>query len=264
MCNWFQNKSPTHTFAVDWDTWHGNLAAPCYFNGASPTGSARWGYCLQRHLACEGLYEGSLLPAVATQPPGQFALRSMATHGDASTLTYNRVQLTALDGTPWRTDISPALDGGSFEHFKTSVRPPSVYLLAPSGARRHSPTVVSAPCGAQLRLFTVFEPPLSADKNRQCVIVALASHNISTIVHGTSKFRFTWRESWCNCAKNALHADRGRVISLPRERELLDTFGVRIWQWIYVAFIWHPGFDSMIATISWRQMHKTIIFCLNF
>ena len=24
------------------------------------------------------------------------------------------------------------------------------------------------------------------------------------------------------------------------------------------------GFDSMIATISWRQMHKTIIFCLNF
>ena len=57
MCNWFQNKSPTHTFAVDWDTWHGNWAAPCYFNGASPTGSARWGYCLQRHLACEGLYQ---------------------------------------------------------------------------------------------------------------------------------------------------------------------------------------------------------------
>ena len=25
-----------------------------------------------------------------------------------------------------------------------------------------------------------------------------------------------------------------------------------------------PGFDSMIATISWRQMHKTIIFCMNF
>ena len=25
-----------------------------------------------------------------------------------------------------------------------------------------------------------------------------------------------------------------------------------------------PGFDSMIATISWRQMHKVIIFCLNF
>ena len=92
----------------------------------------------------------------------------------------------------------------------------------------------------------------------------LASHNIPTIVHGTSKFRYTWRESWCYCARNALHADRGRVISLPRERELLDTFGVRIWQWIYFAFIWHPGFDSMIATISWRQMHKPIIFCLNF
>ena len=25
----------------------------------------------------------------------------------------------------------------------------------------------------------------------------------------------------------------------------------------------NPGFDIMIATISWRQMHKTIIFCLN-
>ena len=37
----------------------------------------------------------------------------------------------------------------------------------------------------------------------------LASHNISTIVHGTSKFRYTWQESWCNCARNALHADRG-------------------------------------------------------
>ena len=25
----------------------------------------------------------------------------------------------------------------------------------------------------------------------------------------------------------------------------------------------NPGFDIMIATISWRQMHKTIIFCFN-
>ena len=115
--------------------------------------------------------EGSLLSAVANQPPGQFALRSMATHGDASTLTYNQVQLTTLDCAPWRTDISPALDGGSFEHFKTSVWP--LPLLAPSGARRHSPTVVPALCGPQLRSFAVFEPPLNADKNRQCVIVAL-------------------------------------------------------------------------------------------
>ena len=56
MWNWFQNKSPTHTFAVDCETWHCKWAAPCYFNGASPTGSLRWGYCLQWHLACEGLY----------------------------------------------------------------------------------------------------------------------------------------------------------------------------------------------------------------
>ena len=53
MCNSFQNKSPTHTIAMDWDTWHGNWAAPCYFNGASPTGSPLWCNCLQRHLACE-------------------------------------------------------------------------------------------------------------------------------------------------------------------------------------------------------------------
>ena len=50
------NKSPTHTFAVDCETWHCKWAAPCYFNGALPTGSLRWGYCLQWHLACEGLY----------------------------------------------------------------------------------------------------------------------------------------------------------------------------------------------------------------
>ena len=56
MCNWFQNKSPIHTFAVDWETWHCNWAMPCYFNGASPTGSPRWGHCLRQHLACEGLY----------------------------------------------------------------------------------------------------------------------------------------------------------------------------------------------------------------
>ena len=33
MRNWFQNQSPTHTFAVDWDTWHVNWVAPCQFNG---------------------------------------------------------------------------------------------------------------------------------------------------------------------------------------------------------------------------------------
>ena len=60
MCNWFKNKSPTHTFAVDCETWHCKWAAPCYFNGALPTGSLRWGYCLQWHLACEGLYKVSL------------------------------------------------------------------------------------------------------------------------------------------------------------------------------------------------------------
>ena len=106
--------------------------------------------------------EGSLLPAVATKPPDQFALRSKLTHGSASTLTYNQVQLTMLNGAPWWTYISPVLDGVNFEHFKTSVRPPR--LLVPSGAWWHSPTVVSVLCGAQLRSFKVLEPPLSADK----------------------------------------------------------------------------------------------------
>ena len=40
--------------------------------------------------------EGSLLPTVATQPPGHLALRSTATHGSASTLTYNRGRSAAL------------------------------------------------------------------------------------------------------------------------------------------------------------------------
>ena len=56
MCNWFQNKSTTQTFAVDWDTWHVNWVALCYFNGASPTESPRWGHGLQGQLVCEGLY----------------------------------------------------------------------------------------------------------------------------------------------------------------------------------------------------------------
>ena len=52
----FKTNHPPTTSAMDWDAWYGNWAAPCYFNEASPTGSPRWGHCLQRHLACEGLY----------------------------------------------------------------------------------------------------------------------------------------------------------------------------------------------------------------
>ena len=71
MCNWFTNKSPTHTFAVDCETWHCKWAAPCYFNGALPTGSLRWGYCLQWHLACEGLYRRHRCFDVGVVAPAQ-------------------------------------------------------------------------------------------------------------------------------------------------------------------------------------------------
>ena len=57
MCNWFQNKSPTHTFAVDWDTWHVNWVAPCHFNGGFANRKSPVTRRLaQRQLACEGLY----------------------------------------------------------------------------------------------------------------------------------------------------------------------------------------------------------------
>ena len=140
--------------------------------------------------------EGSLLPTVATQPPGHLALRSTATHGSASTLT---LQSRTLGCAPWRTDFSPALVGGSFEHFKTSVRPPP--LLAPSSARWHSPTVVSALCGAQLHSFTVFEPSLSADKNRQCVIVALSSQCYCTLFVLLLHHRCKQRRCYCSISR---------------------------------------------------------------
>ena len=58
-------------------------------------------------------------------------------------------------------------------------------------------------------------------------------------------------------------ADRGRVISLPREKRLLDILESEFDSGSTSNLFDNPGFDIMIATISWRQMHKTIIFCLN-
>ena len=59
---------------------------------------------------------------------------------------------------------------------------------------------------------------------------------------------------------------RGRVISLPRDRELLEFFGVRIWQWIYVAFIiWHPGIwqhdRNHIVTTNAQNNYILFEFC---
>ena len=156
----------------------------------------------------------------------------------------------------------------------------------------------------------------------------LASHNISTIVHETSKFRYTWRESWCNCIWKTLyliftlnspakkfisghfHIMASAVITwsgigqasaydwrnTPSElfdfhsqsqgrcwyvRTALETLSTQIggewsasrakenyWTLLESEFdsgstshlFDTPGFDSMIATISWRQMRKTINF----
>ena len=48
-------------------------------------------------------------------------------------------------------------------------------------------------------------------------------------------------------ALETLSAQIGGLISLPRERELLDTFEVRIWQWIYVG-IWQHDRNNIVTT----------------
>ena len=56
----------------------------------------------------------------------------------------------------------------------------------------------------------------------------------------------------------------GECSSLPREKRLFDLLGQNLTVDLRRMYFNNPGFDIMIATISWRQMHKTIIFCLNF
>ena len=53
------------------------------------------------------------------------------------------------------------------------------------------------------------------------------------------------------------------MISLPREKRLLNILESEFDSGSTSNLFDNPGFDIMIATISWRQMHKTIIFCLN-
>ena len=52
-----------------------------------------------------------------------------------------------------------------------------------------------------------FDTPLRLVTSRPsfCQTRHLGSHNISAIVHETSKFRYTWRESWCNCVWKTLY-----------------------------------------------------------
>ena len=83
--------------------------------------------------------------------------------GDWRRCQYVYLQLSTIDDARPRSMTA--------KYFTCAPRRTAPPLLAPSGARWRSPTVVSALCGAQLRSSTVCEPPLSADKNRQCVIV---------------------------------------------------------------------------------------------
>ena len=86
-----------------------------------------------------------------------------------------RSQLSTIDigldsGKPWiqAGTLRPELDHNTVRHFDTPLR-----------------LVTSRPSFCQTR--------------------HLASHNISAIVHETSKFRYTWRESWCNCVWKTLY-----------------------------------------------------------
>ena len=57
----------------------------------------------------------------------------------------------------------------------------------------------------------------------------------------------------------------GRVLKPPARKEIIWPFGSQnLTVDLRRMYFNNPGFDIMIATISWRQMHKTIIFCLNF
>ena len=70
----------------------------------------------------------------------------------------------------------------------------------------------------------------------------LASHNISIIVHETSKFRYTWRESWCNCIWKTLYLNLYSQLAsveihlrpfphhgLGRDHVIRHRSGIRVW-----------------------------------
>ena len=70
----------------------------------------------------------------------------------------------------------------------------------------------------------------------------LASHNISIIVHETSKFRYTWRESWCNCVWKTLYLNLYSQLAsveihlrpfphhgLGRDHVIRHRSGIRVW-----------------------------------
>ena len=49
----------------------------------------------------------------------------------------------------------------------------------------------------------------------------------------------------------------------PARKETIGHFGVRIWQWIYVEFIWQPGIWHHDRNHIVTTNAQTIIFCLN-
>ena len=64
--------------------------------------------------------------------------------------------------------------------------------------------------------------------------------------------------------KNTLHADTGESDQPPARKRILDLLESEFDSGSTSNLFDTLGFDIMIATISWWQMHQTIIFCLNF
>ena len=61
------------------------------------------------------------------------------------------------------------------------------------------------------------------------------------------------------------NVDMGESDQPPRAKENIAPFGVRIWQWIYVEFIWHPGIwthdRNHIVTTNAQNNYILFEFC---
>ena len=94
-----------------------------------------------------------------------------ALYGASWRCQYAHLQLRTIDD-DWPRSMTDTLEIGArrrkfwtVQNFRRAT--------AATGASWRSPAVLLALCGAHSRSAAVWEPPSSADENRQCVIVAL-------------------------------------------------------------------------------------------